>query len=38
MKFEEYMNREISWDDYGPNSNNVNLITEAGFSRILNKI
>lgn len=38
MKFEDYMYNEISWDDYGPDSNNINLITETGFSRVLNKI
>lgn len=38
MKFKEYIKNITSWDDYGPNSNNINLITEAGFSRVLGKI
>ena len=38
MKFGEYADRWSSWDDYGPNSDNINLITEAGFSRVLSKI
>lgn len=38
MKFKDYIEHSSTWDDYGPNSDNVNLITEAGLSRVLNSI